>query len=103
MPGLEVTVSVPGGTVQTSAGAVSFMTDPQEFFMQPGKTYLLILYYMADGDFYVGTPSWDLSNGIVKANSYETRAKATRGLPTIVGLTKDELIRALDQRFSGKQ
>jgi len=102
LAGLEITVSVPGGTTQSAAGTISYMTDPQAYFMQPGRTYLLVLYYVADGDFYVGTPSWELSGGVVKANSYRSQAMGSRGVPTIVGLTKDELIRTLDERFSAR-
>ena len=102
--GPEITLSVEGGTGRTAGGQViSYMTDPKKYFMQPGGTYLLILYYFADGDFYVGTPAWDLSGGVVRANCNEAMVKATRGRPTIVGLTKDELIRSLDERFSGKR
>jgi hypothetical protein len=58
---------------------------------------------MPDGDSYIGDPSWDLSDGVMRVNSYDARNKAARGVPTMVGLTKDEVIRTLDDRFSGKR
>jgi len=103
LAGLPITVSLEGGTVKTLAGVITFETDPREYFMQPGKTYLLSLHYMADGDFYVGTAAYEISEGVVKPNSYMARAMAKRGLPTIVGLSHDDLIRALDAQATKKQ
>jgi hypothetical protein len=104
LTGLEVTVSLPGGTVRNAGGGViSFMTDPQEYFMQQSGTYLFSLDYMLDGDFYIGGPVWDLSDGVVKVNSDYAKIMSTRGKPSIVGLSKDELIRTLDERFADKR
>jgi hypothetical protein len=71
--------------------------------MQSGRTYLLILYYFADGDFYVGTGGWDLSDGVVRVNSDVVKAKAAHNGSMLIGLTKEELIRSLDERLSGKR
>jgi hypothetical protein len=102
--GSEITVSVPGGTVRTADGRViSFMTDPTAYFMQPGRTYLLFLYYFADGEFYFGSGGFDLSDGVVRANSSIVKAKAARNGSTLLGLTKEELIRLLDERIGGKR
>ena len=105
VPGTEITISLRGGTVRTATGQViSLMTEPKEYSMQPGKTYLLFPYYRTDGDFYTsGTPGWDLSDGTVKANFDEATAKAHGRKMTIIGLTKEELIRSLGERFSGKR
>jgi hypothetical protein len=102
----EITVIVAGGTVRTKDGEViSYLTDPQQYFVRPGRTYLILGdHYSADGEFYesAGTPLWDLSDGIVKANFSEARAKAM-GPSTLIGLTKEDLIRSLDERYSGKR
>ena len=57
--------------------------------------------YYQDGDFYInGTPEWDLSDGRAKPNSALSESRVKQGDSKVVGLTKDELIRLLDQRFS---
>jgi len=103
--GTEITVSVPGGTVRTGDGQIiSFLTDPEADFAEPGKTYLLMTHYQADGDFYIGgDPDWDLSDGTVRVNSPQARDRIARGDSKINGLSKQELIVLLDQRFSGKR
>ena len=104
--GAEITVIVRGGTVLTKGGdVISYLTDPNEYFMQPGRTYLMLgEHYHADGEFYEsgGAPRWDLSDGFVRANFSEERAKAMGRESTLVGLTRQELIRSLEKRYSGK-
>jgi len=100
----EVTVGVPGGSVRAvRGGVISFLTDPQPDAMQPRGTYLMYLHFNPDGDFYTGIPSWDLSDGTAKAIGPRERAKVARGESMIVGLTKDDLIRTLDQQFLGRR
>jgi hypothetical protein len=103
----EITAILRGGTVRTKDGdVISYLTDPHEYFMQPGRTYLLLGEgYDADGDFYTsgGAPQWDLSDGFVRANFSEAQAKAMGRESTLMGLTRENLIRLLDKRYSGKQ
>jgi hypothetical protein len=106
VPSAEITVCLRGGTVRTVDGQIiSYLTDPREYFMQPGRTYLLVgAAYTADGDFFEsGTPQWDLSDGVVRANFSEARAKARGQESTLIGLTKEDLIHSLDKRFSGRR
>jgi hypothetical protein len=102
--GSEITVGFGGGSVRTaSGGVISLMTEPRKYFMQPGRTYLLFLTYKAYGDFYVGgIPTWDLSDGTVTANFDEVKAKEHGTKMTLIGLTKEELIRLLDERFAAR-
>ena len=98
----EITIGVPGGTVRTAGGVISFLTDPQPYFMQPRGTYVLYLHYTPDGDFYTGIPAWDLSDGTAKAVGPAERSRVAKGESTLVGLSKDELTRNLDGQFPAK-
>jgi hypothetical protein len=100
-PGANLTLIFPGGTVRTADGRdMSFLTHPRAYFVQPGKTYLLVLEYHADGDFYILGKSWDLSDGTVRANSGIDRKRETEGRSTLLGLSQDQLIRVLNERFA---
>jgi hypothetical protein len=97
------TVIFPGGTVKTADGQVmSFLTQPRTYFMQPGKTYLLVLAYHADGDFYGFGKDWDVSDGTVRADNGLDRRREREGRSTLIGLSTEQLIRLLSERFKGK-
>jgi hypothetical protein len=52
-PGSKITLLFAGGTVLTATGQeMSFLTQPRSYFMQPGRSYVLLLSYHHDGDFY---------------------------------------------------
>lgn len=78
-PGAAITVAISGGSVQTSNGTVSYLIDPEQFFIQPQKRYLMVLSYHSDGAFYTLAKNWELSNGIVKPNSKLEQSRAARG------------------------
>ena len=62
-PSSDITIIVPGGTVKTTDGRViSYLTQPLKYFLQPEKTYLLVLQYQRGGDFYTRSGTWDLSD-----------------------------------------
>jgi len=99
----DITVALRGGTVKTIDGKViSYLTDPRPYFIQPQRTYLLVLSHHADGDFYSRAGDWDISDGVVRANSDRDNRIARQGKSALVGLTKDQLVRLLNQRFSTK-
>jgi hypothetical protein len=99
--GSQITILFLGGTVKDANGDVlSFLTQPKSYFIEPGKTYLLVLRYRPGGDFYDSGKSWDLSDGIVRANNAVENARAKAGGSTLVGHSTKERIRALDERFS---
>jgi hypothetical protein len=99
----EITLSVPGGTVRTDQGIISFLTDPETNSVEPGGTYLLFLTYMPGGDFYVGPPSWDLSDGTAKPLGDREVGKVKKGESKLVGLATEQLIRSLDEHFGSNQ
>jgi hypothetical protein len=102
--GGRIIVIFPGGTVKTAAGQIiSYLTQPRAYFMQPNKVYLLALGYHADGDFYGFAKDWDVSDGTVRADSGIDRVREQEGNSTLIGLTRDQLIRSLSEHFLGKQ
>jgi hypothetical protein len=99
----DITVALRGGTVKTAGGnVISYLTGPRPYFIQPQRTYLLVLSHHADGDFYSRAGDWDISDGVVRANSDRESRIAQQGKSALVGLSKDQLVRLLNQRFSTK-
>ena len=74
--------------MQTSGGRLSYLVDPQDFFIQPGKRYLLVLSYNADGDFYTLVKNWELSGGVVNANSKLEQIRAAQGKASLAGVAR---------------
>jgi hypothetical protein len=100
-PGSDITVLVPGGSVKTASGQViSFRTQARPYFVEPGKTYLLVMQYRPEGDYYVEATTWDLSDGVVRANEAIEVRRQQKGGATLIGLTRDQLTRLLRARFA---
>ena len=100
-PGPEITISVEGGTITTNSGQeISYVTNPSYDSLQPGHTYLVVLIYHADGDFYYDQQSWDISDGIVRPNSIRSQYFASHGLSTISGLTTAEMLRTVKKQLT---
>jgi len=99
----DITVALRGGTVKTADGKViSYLTDPRQYFIQPQRTYLLVLSHHADGDFYSLAGDWDISDGVVRVNSKVGQQRSKEGKSTLVGLTTEQLIHALEERLAAK-
>jgi hypothetical protein len=104
LPGSDITVSITGGTVTTQSGQIiSYLTQPRSLFLQPTKTYLLVLSYEEPGDFYTMAGNWDISDGTARPNTIRLRMKSDEGHSSLSGLTNDELIRTLKERLSEKR
>jgi hypothetical protein len=104
--GGEITIDIIGGTVRTPSGEIiSEYTEPRAYFMQPGRTYVLWgLVYEANGGFYTsGIPDWELLDGVVRANFDVAAAKAHGRATAFIGLTQDELIPLIHERFLKKR
>jgi len=94
--GQRIVVSLVGGTVELPDGkTISFLTQPKSFSLERDHTYLLALEYHSSGNFYLPVESWDLSTGIVRANSNRGVQRSTHHTSTLIGLTKDQLISKL--------
>lgn len=82
----DITVIVYGGTVLLASGErLSISTEPVEYFLQPGRKYLLELSYSSKGDFYDYYDSWDLSDGTARPNTHRTQYVARCGLSLLNG------------------
>lgn len=81
--------------MQTSNGTISYLIDPEQFFIQPQKRYLLVLSYHQDGDFYTLAQSWELSNGVVKPNSKLEQNRAAKGKASLAGVPEGQLAASL--------
>ena len=102
-PGYDITIGVLGGTVRTKEGQViSLYTSPREYSLQPGHTYLLVLRYLPETDLYSGS-GWDVSDGVVRANSRRDLYYERHGKSSLIGLTVDQLRAVLRQRFQTKR
>jgi hypothetical protein len=66
---------------------MSFLTQPRQYFVKPGNTYLLVLQYQSDGKFYMPGKTWDLTGGVIQQNF--STAKSTPS--AFVGLTVQQL------------
>jgi hypothetical protein len=86
-PGAAIVVTLPGGTVIAPTGGVlSFLTQPRPYYVKPGNTYLLVLEYRSDGNFYMLGKTWDLTSGIVQQNF-----SAPKNASKLAGLTVQQL------------
>jgi hypothetical protein len=91
LPGSAIVLILPGGTVSTPAAELSFLTQPRQYFIKPGSTYLLVMSFHRDGTFYMLAKDWDLTSGIVQRNSPAPKTAPS----TLVGLTTQQLITRL--------
>lgn len=99
-PGTDITSAFLGGTVSTGDGQViSLMTSrPRRYFVQPGRTYLLVLQYKPTPEVYAIAGDWDFTSGVVRANSSFDREREIHGGSEILGLDKEGLANYLNQR-----
>ena len=98
--GEVLTLALSGGTVRTKDGAViSYLTQPRRYSVRPGRTYLFVLQYKSEGDFYTHVSDWDLTDGVVRPNSESDKVRASEGRSALVGLTEAQLLADLAKRF----
>jgi hypothetical protein len=95
-PGSSIVVILRGGTIQTEVGVVlSYLTQRLSYCVKPGDTYLLVLSFQRDGNFYVIGKDWDLTSGTAELNSFKGA-----GVPSmLVGLSVPQLISTLNAQF----
>lgn len=100
-PGSDIVVIVPGGSVKAASGEIiSYLTQPRPYFVEPSKTYLLVTQYIPEGDCYFVPKTWDLSDGVVRANDAVEVQRQHEGRSTLIGLTRDQLVRSLRTRLA---
>lgn len=101
--GLLIDVGRSGGTVLAPWGkVVSYQLYPREYDVQPGHTYLLLLQYHAEGNFYTEGKRWELTQGFVEADDELEQYRALHGKSQIHGLALPDLINYLDRKLASK-
>lgn len=101
--GSTITIALPGGSIKTAKGILSYLTDPKEYFIQPGKRYLFVLSYHPRGVFYSSVRTWSISGGTVRPNSRAEQARANAGESHLVGIAEGNLVPALRLILSSEQ
>jgi hypothetical protein len=98
VPHGDITIMFNGGTVSLRSGRIlSDNAQPLDVFLRPGRRYLLLLSYNSQGNWYEYGDSWDISNGVVRANTHRTQYLAKAGRSSLSGLTVEQLGPALDK------
>lgn len=102
-PGGTITIIIPGGSVQTSDATLSYLVDPEHFFIQPQRRYLLVLLYHSQGDFYTLAKDWELADGVVKPNSKLEQMRAAKGKAILAGISETQLSTTIQRLLSPAQ
>ncbi len=71
--------------------------------LKVGHEYLLVLSYQSDGDFFEIFDSWDISDGIVRANGSRDRYLANEGISALNGRLAVQLDEALQKLLKADQ
>lgn len=97
--GQTITVSLHGGTVMDSNGQViSYLTQSHELFIQPARTYLMVLSFQPAGNFFTLVDDWDLTDGTATPNSIFNRSVSRDGRSVIAGKSEDQIAETLRKR-----
>ena len=90
-PGSSITTAILGGTVRLSHGEViSLLTEPKKFSLEPAKEYLLVLEYRPKTQLFDVENQWAIVNRVVQANSRIEERRASLGLSTVIGRSKEQ-------------
>lgn len=102
--GHNITLMLNGGTVALGSGRIlSDNTQPSELSLQPAHTYLLVLQYHKEGDWYEDEGDWDVTDGVVRANTRWEQYLEKHGRAHLNGLTLDQLGPAVDKQLYGQR
>jgi len=100
----EMTVLVPGGTITLPSGkTLSYKTGPREWSLQPEHSYLMVLAYYKEGDFYLVTDDWDISDGVTRPNDCRTDYWERTGRSSLSGLSVQQLGPVLEKLLYSSQ
>lgn len=102
-PGADITIDVGGGTVDLGDGRVlSYLTDPREYALQPSRDYLLVLTHVPSGDFFTVDRNWDITDAIVKPNTWHEAILAKKGRSRLSGLSVEAAISEVKKQLPGQ-
>jgi hypothetical protein len=91
-PHKDVTLPLVGGTVALKSGQIlSDHVQPSDLSLQPGRSYLLVLQYHKEGDWYELKEDWDITDGVVRANTRWGQHLAKDGRSRLNGLAVENL------------
>jgi hypothetical protein len=103
-PETDITICFPGGTVTTQSGqTISYLTQPRWLFLQPSRSYLLVLSHHQQGNFYMLADDWDISDGTVRPNTRRNESRAKSSKSFLSGITTADAIRKINEHLSAKQ
>ena len=99
-PHEDITLMMIGGTVALRSGrTLSDHVEPSELSLQPNRSYLLVLQYQKDGDWYELDEDWDVTDGVVRGNSGRTQYLAKHGRSLLDGLPVQQISAALSREL----
>jgi hypothetical protein len=99
-----ITVTVPGGAVTTQdRKTIHHLTQACDMFIQPSRTYLLVLSYHSLGTFYTLRDNWDITTGTIRPNTQLGKLRVEKGLSTLNGLSVEQLDSTLPALLSQHQ
>jgi hypothetical protein len=99
--GDEVDAEISGGRVKKPDGKVaSFDLGPQEYFEQPGHTYLIAATYDPVTGYIAISRDWDVSSGKLVPIDWVSRRSAGEGTSKLSGLTLEQAIQYLGTALS---
>jgi len=97
-PHQDITIVINGGTVTLRSGrTLSYDTQPRTDSLQPAHTYLVVLSYHPEGDFYSYHNTWDISDGMTQPIDCRSKYWARSGRSSLSGLSSWQLGPALSK------
>jgi hypothetical protein len=103
-PGSDITVCFPGGSVLTSSGKViSYLSQPRKHFLQPSRSYLLVLRFHSEGAFYTLGKDWDITDGKLRPNTEHDELLAETGKSFLSGATTADAIQRIREYSAGNR
>jgi hypothetical protein len=99
-PHKDITLMLNGGTVALRSGRIlSDSVKPCELSPQPERSYLLVLQHQKEGDWYELIEDWDITDGIVRANTGWGQYLAKHGRSRLNGLPVEQLGAVLSEEL----
>jgi hypothetical protein len=100
-----IDVDLVGGTVQTSSGEIHHRTGSKDEWIlapSPGGRYLIQLYPIFLGSFYLAADYWDLSTGVARPVNDRDLMLARKGKSRVNGLSEADAVTYIRQLSSQK-
>jgi hypothetical protein len=91
--GSLIDVGVPGGRIKSPNGEILSpdWLKPLQYYVQPGRKYLIQFFHDKRGGFFRTGQFWDLSSGKVQSEFPDEIERAEQGKSAIAGMSVDDL------------